>query len=204
MYTYQHTLQDNSYETYEWDNTWHEHAPNSDKPRILYIGDSISCVARQCLNEAAKDRFYCDGYGSSRSIDDPFFQAQVLLFSQQQGYRNAILFNNGLHGWHLDLASYTLAYENMVKFLMRSFPNVPIGLVLSTNVLNDPQRTEILIQRNQAVAEIAHKYGHPVIDLFSVSNQITEFYAPDGVHFTKAGYIHLARPLSAWIEAHIG
>ena len=150
MYTYQHTLQDNSYETYEWDNTWHEHAPNSDKPRILYIGDSISCVARQCLNEAAKDRFYCDGYGSSRSIDDPFFQAQVLLFSQQQGYRNAILFNNGLHGWHMeDSAEYKAHYEKFLLFLKKEFPDTPIFLVTTTHVQNGEREARVLA-RNKA------------------------------------------------------
>ena len=84
MYTYEKDMGAGLYETYEWDNTWHEHAPDCNTPRVLYIGDSISCWTRQCINEAGKGNFYCDGFGSSRSIDDPFYMAQILLFAQQQ------------------------------------------------------------------------------------------------------------------------
>ena len=203
MYTYQEETQVDLYETYEWDNTWHEHANDHTTPRILYIGDSISCEVRRCLNEHGQGSFRCDGYGSSRAIDDPFFQAQLLLFAQQQGYRNVILFNNGLHGWHLGEEAYELAYENMVKFLLRTFPSTPIVLLLSTNVVADQNRTKILIQRNHIVEKLAAKYHCPVIDLFSCSNQINNLYAPDGVHFSKQGYNRLSQPILSWLNNHL-
>ena len=46
-YTYEFENRSNCLEHYEWDNTWWDSADVTGTPRVLYIGDSISCGARK-------------------------------------------------------------------------------------------------------------------------------------------------------------
>ena len=180
-------------ETYEWDNVWWEQAPDTEKKRILYIGDSISCGLRQILTELADNQFLVDGFGTSKGIDNPFFSDSVRLFAKQQKAREMILFNNGLHGFHLeDSTEYRMYYEKMVQFLMSEFANTPIILVLSTCVA-DEARNKRVIERNQSVMEIAKQYNLPVIDLYKASEKYLKFRREDGVHFNAEGYQKLAQ-----------
>ena len=89
-------------ETYEWDNVWWECADDCETPRVLYIGDSISCGTRRFATEATENTILFDGVGTSKAVDNPFFPELIRSFANQQGHRKVILFNNGLHGWHLD------------------------------------------------------------------------------------------------------
>ena len=51
MYTFQSERNSEKLETYEWDNVWWEQAPDNEKKRVLYIGDSISCGIRHIATE---------------------------------------------------------------------------------------------------------------------------------------------------------
>ena len=177
-----------SLETFEWDNTWIHNANDTNTARVLYIGDSISCGTRKLATEASGDKLLFDGFGTSKALDNPFFHDSIRLFAKQQRYRNAIIFNNGLHGFHLnDTEQYPHYYEQTVKFLLDEFKDTPIFLVLTTSVAN-AEREERVKLRNSAVIKIAEKYDLPVIDLYSTSAEFVQFRAADGVHFSKDGY----------------
>ena len=83
-------------ETFEWDNTWIDHPGDSTKKRILYIGDSISCATRYVATCQSDGKMAFDGYGTSKGLDNPYFQDSLKLFASQEGYRDVIIFNNGL------------------------------------------------------------------------------------------------------------
>ena len=186
-FTYEFENKSERLETYEWDNVWWEHADNSDVTRVLYIGDSISCGTRRIATETAGD-LYFDGLGTSKSVDNPFFFDTVSLFAKQQGYRSAVLFNNGLHGWHLDDESeYKDCYDKLVQFLMTELEGAPIFLLLTTHVA-DAERDARVRARNEAVVEIAEKYGLPVIDLYTLTLEHADYLSADGVHFSREGY----------------
>ena len=103
-------------EKYEWDNTWIDHANDLSRCRVLYIGDSISCVTRRAATAQTEKEILFDGYGSSKAIDNPFFYESIKLFARQQKQRCAVIFNNGLHGWHLsDDTQYKFYYEKMIQ-----------------------------------------------------------------------------------------
>lgn len=181
-------------ETYEWDNVWWEQAPDNTKPRVLYIGDSISCGIRRIATDKACGKILFDGFGTSKAVDNPYFAESLRLFGKQQQKREIIIFNNGLHGFHLsDTQQYKFYYKKLVNFLMEEFQGTPLALVLTTSVAG--QRNERVIARNGVAKQIAEIYGLPVIDLYSASVEYAGLRTDDGVHYTQEGYEKLAEKL---------
>ena len=187
-FTYEQDNTDTRLETYEWDSVWWEQTGNREAGRVLYIGDSISCRTREAATRAAGGRLLFDGFGTSKALDNPYLFESVRLFARQEGERCAVLFNSGLHGWHLDDATeYPAAYEAAVRFLLSEFPETPLFLLLTTSVANAEREARVRA-RNAAVLAIAERYGLPVIDLYTVSADAAALRAHDGVHYTPEGY----------------
>lgn len=190
--TYEFENRMDKLETYEWDNVWWEHADEEGTPRVLYIGDSISVATRRVATATSENTIYFDGFGTSKALDNPYFYDSVRIFARQQGERCAVLFNNGLHGWHLDDESeYGKYYEEMIKFLISEFEGTPVYLVL-TSAVADPERNERVVKRNAVALSLAEKYALPVIDYYSIVNDHRDLICPDGVHLLPDGYKLLA------------
>jgi len=195
QYTYEHENKDATLETYEWDNVWWEQPVRNNVSRVLYIGDSISCATRRIATSSSDNKILFDGFGTSKALDNPFLFDSIRMFTKQQKRRDAILFNNGLHGWHLsDDIQYLHYYEKTVKFLLDEFKNTPIIIVLTTSV-SDTEREQRVKHRNKVAAQVAAKYGLSMIDLYSLSNEIAELHTPDGVHFNTDGYEKFAEQI---------
>jgi hypothetical protein len=194
-FTYEFENSDLKLETYEWDNTWIDNAPNKEIPRVLYIGDSISCATRRVATAKSDNKILFDGFGTSKAVDNPYLMPSVELFANQQGQRRAVLFNNGLHGWHLeDGGEYKAAYESVLNSLIKAFPKTPIVLLLTTHVSN-VERDQRVVIRNKAVLELAEKYGLGTVDLYSIIKNDPTLIGTDGVHLTKDGYELLANEI---------
>lgn len=194
-FTYEFENHEAKLETYEWDNVWWEHASTDGVPRVLYIGDSISCATRRVATEVAEEKIYFDGLGTSKGIDNPYFPDTLRMFASQQKERAVVAFNNGLHGWHLeDATEYKAYYERMIQFLMKELPESSLLLVLTTHVQN-PERAARVVVRNQAVTELAEKYGLKTVDFYSITKQNDAFFSKDGVHLLPEGYRALAEQL---------
>ena len=175
-------------ETFEWDNTWIDHANDTTTHRALYIGDSISCGVRKICTERSAGKWLFDGFGSSKALDHPVFLESVRLFASQQPRRDVILFNNGLHGWHLDdEREYAPLLEEMLLNLKREYPDTPLYVVLTTSVAN-PLEEERVCRRNRAAIAVAQRHALPLIDLYGESVRHAALRSADGVHFTKEGY----------------
>lgn len=182
------------FETYEWDNVWLEHADTPKRKRVLYIGDSISCGTRHIATNMTDGQILFDGFGTSKALDNPWFMDSLRLFSLQESRRDAVLFNNGLHGFHLDDENaYLEHYQKMVAFLVQEFKGTPIYILLTTQVSDETQNQRVIL-RNQAARKIAAAYALPVIDLYTVSAAMPD-QRTDGVHFTETGYRALAEAI---------
>lgn len=193
-FTYEIKEKKEQYETYEWDNVWIEHADDLSRKRVLYIGDSISCATRRVATTLAKEKILFDGFGTSKAIDNPYFKDAIKIFAKQESRRDAIIFNNGLHGWHLDDAEYRHHYEEMIKFLLTEFEHTQIIIVLTTHV-NNKERDNRVVNRNKAAKELACKYGLSVIDLYTLTLKSAELLSDDGVHFKEEGYKLIAEKI---------
>ena len=143
-------------ETYEWDNIWWEQTGNETAKRILYIGDSISCGTRHLITNLSESRILCDGFGTSKALDNPYFKPSLELFMKQQSKCDVILFNNGLHGWHLSDDEYEKHYDEMLLFLLKT--KKQIFILLTTDDIVHPNRTEIVKARNKIATLLAQKY----------------------------------------------
>lgn len=195
QYTYEVKNKSTELETYEWDNVWWEQANKNNISRVLYIGDSISCATRRIATSCSGDKILFDGFGTSKALDNPFLFDSIRIFAKQQRYRDAVLFNNGLHGWHLDDDNqYAYYYEKTVKFLLDEFKDTPIVIVLTTSVSN-AEREQRVKSRNEIAVKIAAKYGLPIIDLYSISAEFAELRTDDGVHFNADGYRKFAEQI---------
>ena len=194
-FTYETNERKEKLEDYEWDNTWIEMANDSESSRVLYIGDSISCGTRKIATEKSGNVIKFDGFGTSKGIDNPFLLTSIKTFAMQQPKRDYVIFNNGLHGWHLDdKTEYKENYDRVLGELKEFFGNTPIAIVLTT-FIKDETRIKRVEARNAAALELADKYGFKVIDLFSVSKANSELISGDGVHLTREGYEKLAEEI---------
>ena len=191
QFTYETNNNSAKLENFEWDNVWWEQTANKTAKRILYIGDSISCGARRFITELSGNEILCDGFGTSKAIDNPHFIPSLQLFMKQQDKCDAILFNNGLHGWHLTDAEYEKHYERTLQFLVNT--KKPLYVVLTTDDIVRKERSEIAKSRNEVAKALAQKYNLPVIDLHSVVANNPELHIPDGVHFSPEGNELLAK-----------
>lgn len=187
-FTYESEINGTPLETYEWDNVWIEQTANLDGKRVLYIGDSISCGTRNIATSLSEGRYLFDGFGTSKALDNPFLFDSIRLFVSQLTKTETVIFNNGLHGWHLnDETEYPEFYEKAIKFLLSEFEGKKIFLVLTTSVA-DSDREKRVKARNKSVCELAEKYALPVIDLYSTSVKYKNFRIDDGVHYISDGY----------------
>ena len=89
----------------------------------------------------------------------------VLITAHSLRNYDAVLFNNGLHGWHLDEEQYSKLYDEFLNKLINEFPNTLIIPILTTSVTNQDHNNRA-IQRNNIVKELAENKKLPVIDLY--------------------------------------
>ena len=125
------------------------------------------------------------------------------MWAMQEGNRDLIIFNNGLHGWHIKEQEYSKLYDEFLNKLINEFPNTLIMPVLTTFVTNPDYHNDRVIERNTIVNELAMAKNLSVIDLYAVSVKNKSLQSEDGVHFTGSGYIALAHELLERIKMNI-
>ena len=192
-------------ETYEWDNTWIAKSGDKETPRIFYIGDSISCGNRGAINRISEGKLLCDGFGTSKALDNEAFLPAVKLFASQIERYDVVFFNNGLHGWHLDdETEYFELYDKFVSGLLEFFGGAKkLVILMTTNITNDKELAKRVPKRNAAAIKVAEKYSLPCVDLYGKSLEIAHLQSGDGVHFTPEGYEELSRMIIEFAENFI-
>ncbi len=180
----------NKLETYEWDDMWWDNNKTGDS-RILIIGDSISRGYRYILKEVTGKSWKVDNFATSKAIDNEFFKKALdMAISQQEKY-DLILFNNGLHGWHLETSEYEKNYEEMLKYLLTK--NIRLAVILATPL--QTEKNSLVKERNEAAKRCAGIYSLPVIDLYSAVEDKKELFIADKVHLSPEGYKKLAETI---------
>lgn len=200
--TYEAADRRESLEEKEWIQTWIDEATDGATPRIWLIGDSIFVGITHTMPAVTGGEVLVDSLCSSMGADNPHYRAAVTLFAAMEQTRRVIVLNNGLHGWHLDdETAYPAAYDALVGWLREQFPQTPLYISLTTDIA-DEHRVRV-VRRNEAAKAIAAKYGCPVIDMYTVSQQQEEHRSDDGVHFSAMGSEALCRALLAAVQDDI-
>ena len=197
----------------EWSDFWWSHEPDVTKPRVLFIGNSISRGYFPFVSTKLEGKVNCDRYSSSRSVEDPAFFNETKM--AMANYHHAVIhFNNGLHGWHLTNDQYDNGLRKYVKFLKsHKFKDCQLIYSLTTpypskepGVKLDPQNSQVVIDRNRIALEIMRENNIPVIDLYGLMEPELEKYSSSkgDVHYNKEGYERLAEKISNEILKYIG
>ena len=198
-YTYEEENLKRNLETYEWDDIWWEHAPDKEKPRMLVIGDSISCGYRRLVTAEMEEKLYVDGLATSKAIDNPSFKSLIDYVSSQHENIKIVQFNNGLHGWHLSDDEYAEFYEKMIDIILACYNDAKIVIALTTPVrdksdLNNlDDRNKRVLRRNEIALSIAKEKDIPVNDLYSLICDKPHLWTADGVHLKEDGYRIIAK-----------
>ena len=191
-------------EDIEWSDFWWSHEPDISKPRVLFIGNSITRGYFQAVSAKLAEKVNSDRYCTSRSIEDPslFRETQIAMGK----YKHVVIhFNNGLHGWHLDSARYENGLRKYVKFLKSHQANgCKLVYSLTTPVPSkeageklDPVRNRVVTERNRIARKIMEENGIPVIDLYGLMEPELEKYSAStgDVHYKREGYEIMAQKI---------
>ena len=188
-------------EDIEWSEFWWSNEPDQTKPRILFIGNSITRGYFPMVSENLSEKYNCDRFSSSRSIADPALIEETKIAIGKYNH-TVIHFNNGLHGWHLNAEEYEAGMRKYVRFLMANKSrNCKLVYSLTTPVLSketgvklDPERNKIVMERNKIAMNIMLENNIPVIDLYGlIEPEIEKYSAFKGdVHYNKEGYEKIA------------
>lgn len=193
-------------ETYEWTNTWWEESEKNDLPRVLLIGDSIVCGYRDCVQKNLKGKMYVDSFATSKFASDPFFKKELSLYLNEYKY-NLIHFNHGLHGRDFSTEEYIKSYEEILKLLLTHCENTVIALstpITKENVIEELDiLNSVVTERNNAVKELAVKYGLKVNDLYTPMISHPEYRVEDGYHYNQTGREIQGKIVADFIEKNI-
>ena len=193
-------------ENWEWIHSWCEDTNNTDKPRVLLVGDSITHNYQEMVRENLKDVCYVDYVSTAYSIDTPIYKALVREFIKDSNYA-LVHFNNGLHGIDIPKRSYRVHIKKVLDYIPKSTKTT---LALSTCVKREGNRRwdtkwmKRVKERNEVMQEIAEERGLQVDDLFSVSMNIPlkDRYV-DGTHYEVSGYKILADAVTEFIKNNL-
>lgn len=188
-------------EQIEWSDFWWENEPDNAKPRILFIGNSITRGYYPMVSGNLSKRYNCDRFATSRSITDPALIKETKIAMGK--YEHSVIhFNNGLHGWHLNANEYEAGMRKFVKFL-KSHKAKGCKLIYSLTtpvpskaegVILDPENNNVVLERNRIAAKIMHENNIPIIDLYSLMEKEIEKYSASkgNVHYNRKGYERIA------------
>src|ERR1700723_4699704 len=116
-------------ESIEWCDIWISHADETNLPRVLLIGDSITRAYYPEVEKHLEGKAYVGRLSSSAFISDPVLLKQIKMVLSQYHF-DVIHFNNGMHGWQHSEAEYKKAFP---KFLATIKAHAPYAKLIWAN-----------------------------------------------------------------------
>ncbi|MCD6423896.1 MAG: SGNH/GDSL hydrolase family protein [Anaerolineales bacterium] len=181
----------------DWSNIWIENANQSEKTRILFVGDSITDGYYTQVKENLSPEYYLGYYVTSKFIGNPDFQTELTTILDRYEFE-IIQINNGLHGWDYSIDDYQKGLEELKGILDDHAPNALIIWCMTTQVRVEDNLESLdklnqdVTLRNQSALEILGENGVLINDLYQGMLKHPEYYRYDGFHFNDAGKEALA------------
>ncbi|HXB60597.1 MAG TPA: SGNH/GDSL hydrolase family protein [Candidatus Acidoferrales bacterium] len=180
-------------ESIEWCDIWISHANETNLPRVLLIGDSITRAYYPQVERLLVGKAYVARLTSSAFISDPALLMQIRMVLSQYKFE-VIHFNNGMHGWQHGEKEYEQAFPEYLKTIRECAPNAKLIWANTTPLKASPPLSENdtiatddrIAQRNAIAAKFVQAQGIPVEDLNTPMQGHPEYH--DGnVHFNSRG-----------------
>ncbi len=194
-------------ESIEWCDSWISHANETNLPRVLLIGDSISRDYYSEVERLLSGKAYVGRLSSSAFISDPVLPQQIKATLTSARF-DVIVFNNGMHGWQHTENEYRQAFPEFLKTIQKYAPHARLMWVSTTPLKNSPTTPpehsteatdERIAARNSIALRFVQEQGIPVEDLYSLMSGHPEFHS-DNVHFNREGIVAQGAQVAAKIE----
>lgn len=171
--------------------------------RVLLIGDSITDGYFDAVSKKLWGIVHVDYLATSYAVDSKIYNVLIKSFIKDSKY-DVIHFNHGLHGKHMSVKRYK---KGVLRVLDNIDVNTKLILATSTRVLKDNENVvdstweKKVIERNQAIKEIAGIKNCAVDDLYPISVCMEYIHrTKDGFHYDNIGYDIFADKVSEEVK----
>lgn len=194
-------------EATEWSSILITNTHQHDKPRVLFIGDSITGAYFPLLQSRLADVAYVSEYATSKSIADPDYLTELKIVLRE-GAADIIHLNNGMHGVGYNETQYKKGYETILSYLKAHCPRAKI-ILTTTTPRRIPTTNELdsftprIVQRNAIVQHLAAVTHSTIDDLYALTLNHPEFCIGDGTHYNALGIEAEAEEVEAIIRQAI-
>src|SRR5215475_6988383 len=110
-----------SREAIEWCDIWISHANETNLPRVLLIGDSITRDYYHEVEKRLAGKAFVGRLATSRFASDPVLLKEIELVLDGTKF-DVIQFNNGMHGWQHSEVEYREAFPKVIKTIRAHAP----------------------------------------------------------------------------------
>ena len=196
-----------SRESIEWCDIWISHANETNLPRVLLIGDSISRDYYPEVEKQLAGKAFVARLTTSRFVADPVLLKEIELVLSETKF-DVIHFNNGMHGWQHSEEEYRKALPQIIETIRAAAPKSKL-IWATTTPLHDGKGVsydtgaqysdERIAARNAIAAEIMRAKNIPTDDLNEAVRGHPEYHS-DNVHFNGQGIQIQAAQVSTEIE----
>ncbi|HEV2434940.1 MAG TPA: SGNH/GDSL hydrolase family protein [Verrucomicrobiae bacterium] len=199
-----------SRESIEWCDIWISHADETNLPRVLLIGDSISRDYYPGVEKRLAGKAYVARLSTSAFVSDPVLLQEIKMVLGEYRF-DVIHFNNGMHGWQHSEKAYQQAFPKFLKTIQKDAPGAKLVWATTTPLKVSPKlppnnQTQATDERIAARNAIALKFvqaeGIPVDDLNALVRGHPEYHS-DNVHFNSQGIELEAAQVAAQIEKQL-
>src|SRR5262245_13197460 len=98
----------------EWCDIWISHANETNLPRVLLIGDSITRDYYSEVEKRLAGKAFVARLATSRFVADPVLLKEIESVLDGTPF-DVIVFNNGMHGWQHSETEYQKAFPKVIK-----------------------------------------------------------------------------------------
>jgi len=178
----------------EWCDIWISHANETNLPRVLLIGDSITRDYYPEVEKHLNGRAYVARYCTSRFLTDPVLEKEIAMVLGGTKF-DVIHFNNGMHGWQHSEQEYQKAFPKFLNTIRKYAPEARLVWASTTplkesKTLPPGNQTESsderIAARNAIALEAIKGKGIRVNDLNAIMRGHPEYHS-DNVHFNGDG-----------------
>src|SRR5437773_4189260 len=112
-------------ESIEWCDIWISHANETNLPRVLLIGDSITRAYYPEVEKRLAGKAFVARLATSRFVADPVLLKEIALVLDGTKFE-VIHFNNGMHGWQHSEGEYRKAFPQFLAAIKAHAPQAKL------------------------------------------------------------------------------
>src|SRR5213083_3751082 len=118
-------------EAIEWCDIWISHANETNLPRVLLIGDSITRGYYPEVEKGLAGKAFVARLSTSRFVADPVLLKEIALVLDETKF-DVIHFNNGMHGWQHSEAEYRKSFPQFLAAITAHAPQAKLVRATTT------------------------------------------------------------------------